>query len=171
MSNASPSAPIAGVGAAALDGYAVYDTVPLGTVLRYCDGTPRPPERFTRKVRAWENRNGSGRLVEKSPPTLGGSTYPGGFTLYEGSYGSNGTIVMIVRRGYSIATDLRFEIVERPPVGSVRVLTRWNGRDELQHLAPDMAAAEAWMAENRYSNLVTEMVAEDEGAARIGRAA
>lgn len=169
MSNIAPAALAAT--ATVLDGHAVYESVVLGTVLRYFDGTPQPPARFTRKLRAWQNRNGTGRLIEKTPPSaLGGSTYPAGFTLHEGSYGSNGTIVLVVRRGYQITTELRFEIVERPRAGSVRVLTRWNGRDELQHLAPDMAAAEVWMQSNRYSNLVTEVVAEDE-LPHLGRAA
>jgi hypothetical protein len=41
----------------------VYDRVPLGSLVRYFDGTPRPPERFKRKLAAWENNNNGGRLV------------------------------------------------------------------------------------------------------------
>ena len=35
----------------------IYDLVPLGSIVRYSDGTPRPPERFRKKLAAWENRN------------------------------------------------------------------------------------------------------------------
>lgn len=155
-----------------LDGSAVYDTIPLGAVLRYFDGTPRPPERFTRKLRAWQRHNSSGRLVEKSSPSsIGASNYPAAFILHEGTYTSDGTPILIVRCHYFVTTDLRFEVIERPQPGMVRVLTRWNGKDELQHLAPDMAAAERWMQSNRYSNLVTEAVGEDEGTLQLGRAA
>ena len=162
----------AGATSAVLDGHNVYDTVPLGTLLRYFDGTPQPPARFTRKLRAWQHRNGTGRLVEKSSAsTLGNSTYPAGFTLDQGSYGSNGVIVLTVRTVYQVTTAQRFEIIERPQPGMVRVLHRWNGRDELKYLAHDMAAAEAWMQHNRYSNLVTEMVGAAEFPANLGRAA
>lgn len=159
--------PLAGA-STMLDGHAVLTGVSLGTVLRYFDGTPQPPARHTKKLRAWQSRNNSGRLVEKSPGT---SSYPASFVLHEGTYASNGTPIIIVRRHYSVTTDLRFEILERPQPGMVRVLTRWNGKDELQHLAPDMAAAEAWAASNRYSNLVLETVEDDEAPVQLGRAA
>lgn len=154
--------------AAVLDGDAVLAAVSLGTVLRYFDDTPQPPARHTRKLRAWQSRNSSGRLVEKSP---GASSYPAGFVLHEGTYTSDGTPIIIVRRHYFVTTDLRFEILERPQPGMVRVLTRWNGKDELQHLAPDMAAAEAWAARNRYSNLALETVGDDEVLVQLGRTA
>ncbi len=172
MSTIPHPAVSAGAAPVVLDAQAVYGTVPLGALLRYFDGTPRPPERFTKKLRAWKNRNSTGRLVEKSPPSaIGASTYPAQFTLHEGDFASNGTIVMVVRGIYPVTTDLRFEVAELPQPGMVRVLTRWNGKDELKHLAPDMAAAEAWVQRNRYSNLVTEVVGDDEGSAQLGRAA
>lgn len=151
-----------------LDGDAVVKAVSLGTVLRYFDDTPQPPARHSKKLRAWQSRNSSGRLVEKSP---GASSYPAGFVLHEGTYMSDGTPIIIVRRHYFVTTDLHFEVLERPQPGMVRVITRWNGKDELQHLAPDMAAAEAWAASNRYSNLVLETVGDDEVPVQLGRAA
>lgn len=172
MSNPSLSALAVPGTARILDGHAVFESVPLGTLLRYFDGTPKPPERFTRKLRAWQDSNGTGRLVEKSPAaTLGRSTFPAHFTLHEGSYGSNGVVVLTVRRVYQVTTALQFEIIERPKPGMVRVLTRSNGRNELQYLAPDMAAAEAWMANNRFSGLATEIVGDEDRPAAIGRAA
>ncbi|EZP69562.1 hypothetical protein BV96_04102 [Sphingomonas paucimobilis] len=44
----------------------IYDTAPLGSLIRYSNGEPRPPERFTRKLKAWNNDNGIGRLVERA---------------------------------------------------------------------------------------------------------
>lgn len=172
MSNPITSPAAAGTVPAVLDGQAVYDTVPLGAVLRYFDGTPQPPARFNRKLRDWRSRNGTGQLVEKSPPsTLGTRTYPADFVLDQGSYGSNGVIVMTVRSHYHVTTTLHFEVMELPQPGMVRVLHRWNGRDELKYLAPDMAAAEEWMQRNRYSNLVTEVIGDDARPADFGRAA
>ena len=37
----------------------IYDVVPLGSVVEYSDDTPRPPDRFRRKLSAWQNNNGS----------------------------------------------------------------------------------------------------------------
>jgi hypothetical protein len=172
MSNAPNPAGLAGAVPAVLDGHAIYDTVPLGALLRYFDGTPRPPERFNKKLRAWKSRNSTGRLVEKSAPSaIGSSTYPAGFTLQQGDSASSGIIVMVVRCIYQVTTDLRFEIVEQPLPGMVRVISRWNGRDEFKHLAPDMAAAEAWMQTSGYSNLVAEVIGDDERPVQLGRAA
>lgn len=172
MTHVSIPAPAAGAGAAVLDGQAVHDTVPLGALLRYFDGTPQPPARFTRKLRDWKSRNSTGRLIEKSPPSaIGASTYPAAFILHEGTYTSGGTPIIVVRCHYFVTTDLRFEILERPQPGMVRVLARWNGKDELRYFAPDMAAAEAWMQANRYSNLFLELVEDDAAPAQLGRAA
>src|SRR6266704_6750722 len=64
---------------------AIYDAAPLGALIRFSDGTPRPPSRFTKKLAAWERSNGVGRLIRKTPPFVRGS-YAGGasLTLHEG---------------------------------------------------------------------------------------
>ena len=36
----------------------------IGKIVHRTDGTPKPPARFTRKVKDWENRNYSGILTE-----------------------------------------------------------------------------------------------------------
>jgi hypothetical protein len=154
----------------ALDGQAVYDTLPLGAQLRFFDGTPRPPERFRRKLADWRNRNDEGRLVEKcAGDTRDTHTYPATFILHLATYGSNGTIVLIVNRGFNVTTPLQFEMVERPRAGMVRVLTSFRDNITLRHLAPDMAAAKAWLAEHHYSDARFEIVTDD--GADHGRAA
>jgi hypothetical protein len=50
-----------------MSAHIVYDTAPLGALIRYSDGTPRPPARFAKKLAAWERRNGLGRLVRREP--------------------------------------------------------------------------------------------------------
>ena len=52
----------------------VYDA-PLGSLVRYFDNSPKPPARFTKKLAAWEARNGVGRLVRKQPDRER-ATYP-----------------------------------------------------------------------------------------------
>lgn len=169
MTHSSQADRPSGAVTAILDAAAVHQSVPLGAVLRYFDGAPQPPARFNRKLRDWKSRNSTGRLVEKSPAPANGA-YPAGFVLHEGTYGTDATPVLVVRCHYFITTDLRFEVLALPQPGMVRVLTRWNGKDELKHLAPDMAAAEAWAERNRYSNLVLQPV-ENALPVQIGRAA
>ena len=35
----------------------IYDLIPLGAIIRFSDGTPRPPDRHRKKLAAWEHRN------------------------------------------------------------------------------------------------------------------
>lgn len=51
----------------------IFTDAPLGAFVRFSDGTPRPPERFKRKLAAWENYNGTGRLTGKQPRRLLGN--------------------------------------------------------------------------------------------------
>lgn len=151
----------------------IYEQAPLGALIRYSSGEPRPPERFTRKLRAWERENGTGRLIKKTHaverPTY---SLPAGFTLHEGNFGSEGVIVLVVNRSYSVDSKLHFEIVEEPQPGAVRVLTSFNGEDELRHLAPNIASAEAWLVAHRYSDARFEVVGEpDDLSISLGEAA
>lgn len=145
----------------------VFDTAPLGALIRFSDGTPRPPDRFRRKLDDWENRNGTGRLTRKFPAVdRGSSGYPASFALHLGSYGSNGTIVLVVTRHFLVTSYLHFEILEMPSPGSVRVLSAFGDGDELRHLAPDMASAQTWLAAHHYSNARFDVVPDpDQGRA------
>jgi len=157
-----------------MSAHIVYDSAPLGSEIRYSDSTPRPPDRFKRKLAAWKSRNGTGRLLKKEPPrTRATYSSPAYFTLHEGDFGEGGVIVVSVRRTYSVESDLRFEIVERPSIGMVRVLQDLGDSPELLHLARDREAAERWLANNRYSRVYLEEVTADEVGADVieGRAA
>ncbi len=146
----------------------VYDSAPLGSVIRYFDSTQKPPSRFKKKLAAWKSRNSVGRLIKKEPPRER-PTYssPACFTLHEGDFGQAGIIVLSVLRTYSVESDLRFEIVERPAIGMVRVLQQLGDSSELLHLARDRAAAERWLASNRYSRAYLEEVTADEVGADV----
>ncbi len=151
-----------------MSAHIIYDSAPLGSKIRYSDGTARPPARFRKKLSAWESRNGAGRLIKKEPPqSRAGYSSPAYFTLHEGDFGQAGTIVVSVRRTYSVESDLRFEIVERPSIGMVRVLQDLGDSPELLHLARDREAAERWLAGNRYSRAYLEEVSADEVGADV----
>lgn len=152
----------------------IFDVAPLGSLVAYSDGTAKPPARFTRKLAAWERRNGAGRLVRKEParerPTY---SSPPCFTLHEGDFGEGGIILVTIMRTYGIDSDLTFRVVERPKVGQVRVLQDVGENAELIHLAQNREAAELWLAKAGYSGVRLEEVTADEIGADVveGRAA
>ena len=151
-----------------MSAHIVHDTAPLGSLIRYTDGTPKPPARFSKKLAAWERRNGVGRLV-KTEPARERPTYssPASITLHEGNFASGGVILVTVMRTHSVDSDLTFEIAERPTVGMVRVLQEFGGNSELLHLAENREAAELWLAGNRHGNARLEDVSADEVGADV----
>jgi hypothetical protein len=148
----------------------IYDSVPLGSLVRYSDGTPRPPERFKKKLSAWENTNNGGRLVHKSAPhTVGTHTTPASVTLHQGDFGSAGD------RPEGLQDLLGEFAID---VHRDRTPEAWNGARsrsyaELLHLADTRAAAEAWLGSHRYPDAVLDEVADDERTPELpeGRAA
>jgi hypothetical protein len=131
----------------------IIDTAPLGALVRYTDGAPKPPARFTKKLAAWERANGVGRLVKKEQPRSYSTwTAPASFTLHEGNFSSDGVILVTIMRSHSADSQLIFEVAENPKPGQVRVLLDFGGNSELLHLAANAEAAELWIAKEGYRN-------------------
>ncbi|MFV1441405.1 hypothetical protein VXL47_20355 [Phaeobacter sp. JH20_30] len=151
----------------------IIDTAPLGALIRYTDGSPKPPARFTKKLAAWERSNGVGRLVKKEPPRPYPTwTAPASFTLHEGNFSSDGVIpgvlqsdnaVVTIMRSHSADSTLVFEVAEDPKPGQVRVLLDFGGNTELLHLAESVTAAELWIAKEGYRNARLEIVGDEQG--------
>lgn len=119
---------------------------PLGALIAFSDGSGRPPERFRKKIRAWENVNGLGTLAEVQPAH-------GTFTLHMGDMGAAGVIVMRVYRTYDLNSRLTFR-VERPAVeGTVLCANVWRGQRKIDKVT-DAAGGEAWLANNTYGELL-----------------
>lgn len=157
-----------------MSAHTIFEHAPIGAIVGWSDGTPQPPERHRRKLDAWKTNNGRGRLIRKQRrPDIGTLDPDASFTLHEADYGAGGVIAIRVHRTFSLGSTLRFTIVERPPVASVRVFDRPGDHAELVHLAPHRAAAEQWLSEHGYPNAVREEVTADELAADAveGRAA
>jgi hypothetical protein len=149
----------------------VFDTAPLGALIRYTDGSPKPPARFTKKLAAWERSNGVGRLVKKEPPRpYPTRTVPASFTLHEGNFSSEGVILVTIMCSHSADSQLSFEVVEKPKVGQVSVLLDFGGNAELLHLASSITAAELWIAKEGYRNDRLEIVSDDVGESGAGEA-
>lgn len=152
----------------------IFDIAPLGSLVSYSDDQPKPPARFTKKLAAWQRRNGIGRLVRKEParerPTY---SSPPCFTLHEGDFGERGIVLVTIMRTYGIDSDLAFRVIERPKVGQVRVVQDVGENVELLHLAENRAAAELWLAKTGYSRARLDEVTADEVGTDVveGRAA
>ncbi|PZR89550.1 MAG: hypothetical protein DI537_20885 [Stutzerimonas stutzeri] len=157
-----------------MSAHAIFDHAPIGSTIAWSDGTPQPPERFTRKLAAWLTNNGKGRLIRKQPgKSMGNLGLSASFTLHEADFGAGGVIALRVHRTFSLGSSLRFSVSERPAIGSVRVFDRPGEDAELVHLASHRPAAEEWLSRHGYPRAVLEEVTADEvGAAIIeGRAA
>lgn len=104
---------------------------------------------------------------------MGNHALPASITLHKGDYGQGGVIVMRVHQRFSVNSDLKFTVAERPAIGSVQVLDRPGDDAELVHLAANGAAAEAWLKSHGYPNAVLHEVTADQVAADAveGRAA
>lgn len=147
---------------------------PIGSVLAWSDGSPRPPERHRKKLSAWQTNNSRGRLIRKQDERSAGNIIlPPSFTLHESDYGGGSVIAIRVHRTFSLETSLVFTIIERPAAGSCRVFDRPGDNAELVHFAPSRQAAEHWLTTHGYPSAVLEDVTADEIAADAveGRAA
>lgn len=152
----------------------IFEHAPIGAIVAWSDGNPRPPERHRRKLEAWKTNNSQGRLIRKQGVQDIGTLDPhASFTLHEADYGAGGVIAIRVHRTFSLGSTLRFAVIDRPKVGSVRVFDRVGDNAELVHLAPRRAAAEQWLSEHGYPNAVLEEVTANDAAADAveGRAA
>ncbi|KKB07192.1 hypothetical protein VE25_19380 [Devosia geojensis] len=152
----------------------IYDLVPLGSIIRYSDGTPRPPERHRKKLSAWESANSGGRLIRKTPARQAGQySSPAHFTLHEGDYGSGSVVVLRVHKSFSVDCGLKFVVNSRPAPGSIQVFDRAGEGAELVYLAASRQDAETWLQSHGYPNAVLEEVSVDTVAADAveGRAA
>ena len=151
----------------------IYDVAPLGSVVEFYDETPRPPDRFRRKLSAWQNTNGSGRLVEKQPGQVRANhRFPPTFTLHIADCGGRGVIVLTVRRTFDTDSGLRFRVMERPKAGQARIVQSIGDGIEMLHLAESREAAEAWLASKTgYSRARIEEITVQEAGTPDDRAA
>ncbi|KQT22719.1 hypothetical protein PY365_17130 [Roseiarcaceae bacterium H3SJ34-1] len=140
----------------------IFDSAPIGAIIRYSDGAPRPPARFTKKLAGWEHRNSGGRLIRKQAERrVGNTTLAATFTLHEGDYGGGGVVVLRVHRTFSVDSALTFVVTEQPAAGAVRVFDRCGDDAQLVHLAGSRADAETWLKSHGYPDAVLDEVTAD----------
>jgi len=146
-----------------MSAHTIFDNAPIGSLIAWSDGTPRPPARFNKKLAAWRTNNSRGRLIRKQGARgVGNISLSACFTLHEADYGAGGVIAVRVHRTFSVESKLRFTVVERPAVASVRVFDRAGDDAELVYLATNEADAREWLTRHGYPRAVLEEVTADE---------
>lgn len=147
-------------------GGAIYDLAPIGAVIRFRDGTPRPLGDRPGDLNVWALFNGIGRLVKKDPmPYLSPLPHPVSITLRTDEFAATPAAGVTISLAEPSNRDLSFEIVELPAMGSVRILHRLADNVELLHLAADHHAALRWLAQNPVTTAIFDPVSADEIAA------
>ena len=146
-----------------MSAHTIFDNAPIGSLIAWSDGTPQPPARFNKKLAAWRTSNSRGRLIRKQGARgIGNISLSACFTLHEADYGAGGVIAVRVHRTFSVESKLRFTVVERPAVASVRVFDRAGDDAELVYLATNEADAREWLTRHGYPRAVLEEVTADE---------
>lgn len=141
----------------------IFDHAPIGAIIAWSDGTPRPPEHHRKKLSDWQSRNSKGRLIaRRGERGMGNVTLPGSFTLHEADLGARGIIAIRIHRTFSTDSRFEFMVVELPAIGAIRVFDRAGEGAELVHLAAHRAGAEAWLTRHGYPGAVLDEVTADE---------
>jgi hypothetical protein len=136
--------------------FKILDHAPIGSIIEWSNGEPRPPEHHVASLYHWKRNNGSGLLVRKAGK--------------EAQVHSGRSLFFMLRDGDSTRTfvvgcALRFHIASRPSVGSVRIFDSAYPDALLLHLADDWADAVAWLDSHPLPDAVPFEVTVDELAA------
>lgn len=143
----------------------VYD-LPIGTLIRFSDHIPEPPADRQGDLAVWRLFNGIGPLARKDPPPhCSPLAHPASITIRTADFGERGAAGFTYALGEPSTAALRFEVLELPPIGSVRILARDGDNAELLHLAEDERAAIAWLARHPVPAAIFYPVTADEIAA------
>jgi hypothetical protein len=135
----------------------IISLAPIGSVVEWSDGNPRPPEHHVAALYQWKRNNRAGLLVRKCGET--DQDYPGVQPFF------------MLRceddlRTFSAGPTYRFWIASRPTIGSVRIFERDDPAALMLHLADNRNAACVWLAENAaFSDAFMAEVTADELAA------
>ena len=135
----------------------IISLAPIGSVVEWSDGNPRPPEHHIATLYHWKRNNGAGLLVRKCDETV------------QSCLGAQPFFMLRCEddlRSFSVGLTYRFRIASRPKIGSVRIFERNDPAALMLHLADDRAAAGSWLADNTaFSDAYTVEVTADELAA------
>ena len=148
----------------------IYEHAPIGAMIAWSDGTPRPPKRYLHRHSEWLYCNNRGRLVGKEGKRGSGDPeIPPAIVILKGDFTEAGVVANQTFDTFFFNNPFRFTIAERPLIGSVRVFDRPGCDAELVYLARSRAEAEHWAVVEgyRYPDPVFEEVTADEVAAAV----
>jgi hypothetical protein len=128
----------------------LYDTGPLGALIRFSDGAVEPPARHRRQHAAWRCANGTGRLVCKTPKTR---TSAASFTLHIGDFARADVAVVKTHCVFAVISPLSFTILDKPRPDQIAVLQDENEIPTLIHLADTEADAATWLKAHPHDNV------------------
>lgn len=128
-----------------MTGAELLEANPLGSIVRYSDGTPQPPARHAKKLRAWQNGNGEGRLIHIKRKTTSNDWDIDTLTLEVFT-----SKVIVARMTFPANGSQRFEIIAPPPAGSIIAYSEFQGTPEINHFWDSKTAARAWADSERY---------------------
>lgn len=153
----------------------IFDKAPIGTIVSWTDGRPRPREDLLRAARAeWIRNNATGRLVRKrSDFVMGQSGVPASIKVATDGVDDLGAVIGPDFRTFPVDAILSFTIIERPAACSYRILDGSGEDAELLHLAPSRSHAESWVRNCGFrAPVIVEVTADEVAADHVeGRAA
>lgn len=121
----------------------LHALAPLGATVTFSDGTPRPPDRFKKKVKEWRRHNGTGLFV---------AAKVGGRHKYDSPSITLQTLsstVLVVNQVWHLDTPLTFDVTPPSP-GSIIAYSDYGGEREVAHVWPSLLDAKIWAREERY---------------------
>lgn len=127
-----------------MDGKALFKLAPLGALITFSDGIKRPPAAHVKKVRAWEDRNGTGYFVQADPSDGQHDWSRDRFTLR-----THTSDHFVINRSFAAETVMNYEVT--PPVsGTILAYSDYSERREIAHIWANEREARDWFQRNRY---------------------
>ena len=122
----------------------LFALAPYGALVSFSDGTPRPPERFTKKLSAWKHDNGAGYFVKAR-----GGKGAGAWDVDEFKLQSQNGRVLTVNQSFSVPGCTKSFGVTPPEPGTILAYGDFDGV-EVRHVWRDADAAHEWARTARY---------------------
>jgi hypothetical protein len=124
---------------------ALFALAPLGALVSFSDGTPRPPDRFNKKLSAWKSRNAKGIFVKADPADPKWDWSKDSITIRtsESDY-------LVVNMTFSTTDDKDYTIEAMPKPWTILAYSDFDGRREIAHIWENERHARDWFQRNRY---------------------
>jgi len=120
-----------------MNGLELFALAPLGARVAFTDGTPRPPERFNKKLATWKGNNAEGFFVGVTPND--GKPWSSDSFVLQTRSGP----FLIVNQHFDAKTTKTFEVTPPAP-GTILAYGDFGGRIEIKHVWANIEQARDW---------------------------